>query len=124
MDQVTDLPEWVDGPRFAEWLDVVRPDYRTELTEHLNRTIARLREPGTKGRVDTIDRICVDLSLHISEIPEDIWTTPPNRGRRVNERRRSEVLALIDSGITPAEAGRRLRVPHTTLRRWMRRKAS
>lgn len=119
MDEVTALPEWVDGPRFAEWLDQVRPDYRDELTEHLSRTVARLREPGTKGKVDTADRICVALFLHLSEIPDEVWTfDPPNRGRKVDEKQKAEALAMVESGVPPAEVARRLQVHYMTVRRW------
>jgi hypothetical protein len=115
---MTDLPEWVDGLKFAEWLDDVRPDFRQELSETDERTVARFREPGVKGSVEVVDRICVALFLHLSEIPDDVWTTPPNKGRpQIPAETRAEIITLLGRGLGPAEISRRLQVGDTTVSR-------
>lgn len=79
------FPEWVDGRAFAGWIEGKREDYRSALSEQQCRTLHGLRSGNRQGSLGVVDRICVQLSLHINEIPEWIWTDGPDcrpTGRR------------------------------------------
>lgn len=120
MDRVTDLPEWVDGPSFIAWLEEVRPDYRAELSESDQRTLHRFRTDGTRGSLEVVDRICVSLFLHISEIPDGVWSIEgPRVGRRVPEGKRREALEMIRSGTSVSEVARKMGVNYQTVRFWL-----
>ena len=121
---MTDLPEWVDGPKFVAWIEEVRPDHMAELSESHHRALYRFRQPGAKGSLDTVDRICCSLFLHLSEIPEDVWTTTPNKGRKVDAVRKAQAVEMIDAGTPASMVARHLGVAAATVRRWIRDEAA
>ena len=122
---MTDLPQWVDGPRFVAWIERVRPDYMAELTDTHHRALYRFRQPGAKGSVETVDRICVALFLHLHEIPEDVWTwEPPSKGKQVDQATKKDAVEMVKSGTPVAEAARRFGVHYETLRYWLYGKAN
>ena len=122
---MTDLPEWVDGPKFVEWLGEVRPEYRSILNESQGQNLYRLNVEGTVGSLSIADRLCVALDLHIAEIPDDVWTDPPpKRTRRHSPGTRTKALELVASGATPNEAGNMLGLDGSTIRYWVRKARS
>jgi hypothetical protein len=72
-----DLPEWLDGPGLCKWLED-RGYYRSYLNESLAR---RWREwaHGCSASVWTVDQVMVALGLHLSELPDHLWTAAPDR---------------------------------------------
>lgn len=112
------MKEWVDGPRFVEWVEEVRADYMAELSDSQHRAMWRFRQPGAKAALPTVDRICCALFLHIDEIPEDLWTESPNKGRRIDTEKRAEAFARIESGNSIAQVAREVGVHYETLRSW------
>jgi hypothetical protein len=120
---VEKLPEWVDGPRFVEWLERVRPEYRTELTESQVRTTARFVQERCRGSLPVVDAICVRLDLHISEIPDETWTDPPNKrkGSDYPPEVRAQAIGLVRGGATVREVSKSLGVGESTIRTWKAR---
>jgi hypothetical protein len=122
---MTNLPEWVDGPKFVEWIARVRPDYMAELSDSQRRALLRFSHPGAKGSLGAVDRICVALFLHLSEIPDEVWSHDgPAKGRRLPDEVRREALELTAQGLGPTEIARRLRITHRTVTKWKRRAAN
>lgn len=114
-------PEWVDGQKFVEWIEEVRPNHMEELSESQHRALWRFRQPGAKGALETVDHICCALFLHINEIPEEVWTDGPNKGRRVDGAKKLEALELVESGLSLSQAARQAGVHPETLRYWFYR---
>ena len=119
------LPEWVDGKAFAGWLEGRRPDLRVALTESQQRTLFRLRTEGGAGSLDVVDRMCVRLSLHLSEIPEWIWTNQPGFGKRKPRRYSTEVrtkaVRMLRGGTSIKDVAIVLDLPRTTVKNWKAR---
>jgi hypothetical protein len=112
-------PEWVDGEKFVEWIEEVRPNHMEELSESQHRTLWRFRQSGVKGSLETVDHICCALFLHINEIPEEVWTDEaPNKGRRIDGAKKLEALELVESGVSISQAAKQAGVHPETLRYW------
>jgi hypothetical protein len=63
-----------DGRRVEEWLQTagVIPESVEMVDETLARRL-RLWRAGAQARVDAVDRVCVKLGIHLSELPDDVW---------------------------------------------------
>jgi len=119
------LPEWVDGPAFIEWLESVRPDYRSRLTDAQKRWAFRLVDERARGGLGPVDAVCVRLDLHINEIPEEVWTDPPNLARKENGRIvayppevKAQALGMLREGIHWKEVSDRYGIPGGTVKNW------
>lgn len=120
------LPEWVDGKAFAGWLEGRRPDLRTALTESQQRTLYRFRTEGS-GALDTVDRLCVSLNLHINEIPDWVWKDAPGfgrphkRSRTYSAKTKSRAVQMLRSGTLIRDVSETLNIPRETIRTWKAR---
>lgn len=85
------LPEnnWVDGPAFVLWLKERRPQSIADLSDSHQRALHRFRKRGARARIDVVDAICIEVNLHLTEIPEDLWTDPPGTIRTTIDRFRN-----------------------------------
>lgn len=116
---MSDFYEWVNGPEFVEWIEKTRPDHMVELSESQHRALYRLRQPEALGALRTVDHICCSLFLHISDIPEEVWTKRvPNKGKRIDAATKVKALELVDSGLSIPGAARKAGVHPETLRSW------
>ena len=113
-----DLPEWVDGPKFAEWLFSERPRLLEELSESQARNLNRWMETGVKAGIETVDRICVHLDLHVDLIPDDVWYRGPIRRPRIAAEKREAALELFADGVGITEVSRRLQIGYRTASTW------
>lgn len=111
-------PEWVDGQKFVEWIEQVRPNHMEELSESQHRALWRFRQPGAKGALETVDHICCSLFLHINEIPEDVWTDGPNKGKRVDGAKKFRAIEMVESGVPISQVAKDVGVAYETLRYW------
>lgn len=121
---MTEFFEWVDGKSFAAWLEGKRPDLRDVLSESQQRTLYRFRAENGRGSLDVVDEMCCLLSLHINEIPEWIWTTPPKRARLKpihDPEIRKKAVRMLNSGTSMREVSETLGIPFGTIRTWKKR---
>jgi hypothetical protein len=72
--------EWVDGPRFVDWLYKKRPELHGNAVNWLGQNHCslfwRAKNKQVSIHLDEADKICCILDIHIdAELPEDIWVT-------------------------------------------------
>lgn len=119
--------EYLDAEQLTAWIYEIRPDLHESATAILGdtgvRTMHRWREQGYVT-LDSADKICVALDLHLMEVPEDIWIEKPKRKVRQSlkwEYRRA--LEMAEEGFFVSEIARNLNVTRNTVRRWLERAA-
>jgi len=123
---MSELAEWVDGKAFAAWLEGRRPDINQAITDSQQRTLYRLKTENGCGSLDVVDRFCVTLSLHINEIPEWIWTDPPQRKRKrpnYPHEVRNRAVRMLATGSSVRDVSEMLDVPFQTVASWRKRAA-
>ena len=120
-----ELPRWVDGKQFVEWLGKVRPNFRASLTTSDKRNLCRMTEENGVASVRKADRLCVTLDLHLSEIPDEIWLhTPPGRVWRHSPDTKAAALEMVEAGAKVREVSDKFAVNEATLRSWVRKARS
>lgn len=94
-----DTAEWLDGPALAAWLRDNGLDHPTyQLGHTLERAVSRWRD-GARAYVFVVDAVLTKLGLHLSEIPDELWTDAPQGGAsRLDSVKRAELLARLAEG--------------------------
>lgn len=116
------LPNWVDCRLFIEWLEEVRPEFRSTLAIQGASTF-HLSTSDEFASLGKVDRICVALDLHICEIPDDVWTDrSPNR--RYSIELEDDALRMIEDGASLRETAKALGISKSTVARWVRMSGS
>lgn len=113
--------EWVHAEGFRAWIDQRRPEWRTELPDSQRRRVLAMTDlRGAKVSLACADRICCLLFLHISEIPEELWTDRPKKGGGVihSETTRADALLAVRKGEPVAHVARRLGIGRSTIDTW------
>lgn len=119
---VNETAEWVDGKAFAAWLEGRRPDLYQAITESQQRTLYRLRTENGCGSLDVADRFCCALNLHINEIPEWVWSDPPNRQRKEHPPEiRDRACRMLASGSSVRDVSEVMGIPFQTVATWRKR---
>jgi hypothetical protein len=120
--------EYLDGSGFAGWLYEIRPELEDCATLILGANLLRrLWDAKNKGvlTIDTADRICVKLGLHVDiDIPDHLWIDPPKRrrsGHKPWEKLRTYELA--EEGYLPGEIAGLVDVNPRTVRNWLKQAA-
>ncbi len=115
-----ELPRWLDGPKFIEFLlseGVIK-------NQQSGATIRRWTDWERGGRADrygAADRVMTENLISERMIPDDVWADNQNYLRKTSPTvlaRKSKGLELIDGGKTQKEVASILGVSRTTVRRW------
>lgn len=130
------MKEWLKGPEFVAWLEEVRPD-TVSLARSMNggkrvggdvqlesfaRRLAYWSRENALANVYSADRYLIRIGLHLSMIPDEIWTERlPRRlgqgiGNRVYSDEFKERVTNYDAG--PAETARIFKVSDRTIQNW------
>lgn len=127
------MTDWTDG-QFADgrllvaWAYEKRPDIAVEarwMGESWTRRLYDWKRGANPG-VDTVDRFCLALGLHLSETPDEIWVDQrPRRDRkRPTKWEHRRAIEMLEEGYLPTEVAAALGVTPRTITNWRQRVAA
>lgn len=115
--------ESADGPKLAAWL---RQADRLPSTGGCEGEIGSLFnavsrwERGERASLCSVDHWLTMLGLHISQVPDEVWSLETVRSANSPHPRRAEGLEMLEEELSVREISRRLDVAPATVRSWRR----
>lgn len=121
--------EWLDGPRFAQWLREHGLEIAVNQLSPNNARYERSWRAGAAVSVWVADRALTELGLSLGEIPDEFWVPNPRGGRGRRTLRHSPAYyKAIRSGVvrrylrkerTVAQLAKEYRLAESTVRNWI-----
>lgn len=94
------MTDWLDGPKLVEWLKENGLKRIDELQPINARAVRRWKKTGTKANIYSADRVLTEIERHLPELPDELWTTDPNRQavRKITPEQRLEIFERAEAG--------------------------
>ena len=121
MATATELPEWLDGPKFAAWLED-KGIAANDIDPGHGSAPGKWRR-GAGVSIYKADEILTRFGLHITDLPDDMYRESPKTGphAKYTEEEKLAIIAELDTGISKEELARQHGCCPRSILNWSRK---